>query len=124
MEKRNKYAMSQLIKEVGKCELCGSKRGLEVHHIIPISFGGDDVDENKIVVCCGCHAKLTPRRLLTTKGIKRAKENNVKIDALNYCIDVFYGTLNSMVENFDIPDFADVCDAFDNAIQEALKLEE
>lgn len=59
------------ISEIGRCELCGSKRGLELHHIIPRSIGGEDNDENLILVCYGCHAKLTPRSLLTKMGMNR-----------------------------------------------------
>lgn len=28
------------IENIGKCELCGGKRGLELHHCIPQSLGG------------------------------------------------------------------------------------
>lgn len=66
----------KLIEEVGKCELCGSKRNLEVHHIIPrcAKFPGLDInlddEDNLIVVCGACHSRLTPRRMLTKYGIQ------------------------------------------------------
>ncbi len=60
------------MEEIGRCELCASRMGLELHHIIPASFGGPDEDDNLILVCRGCHAKLTPRSILAKAGIKRA----------------------------------------------------
>jgi 5-methylcytosine-specific restriction endonuclease McrA len=74
---RNTYAYNWLKNEIGKCELCGSRLGLEVHHIIPkvCEIGGVDLeqDDNLIVVCAVCHTKLTPRALLTKYGICKLK---------------------------------------------------
>ena len=53
-----------------RCELCGSPKKLELHHIIPIVYGGPDIIDNWIAICYGCHAKLTPRNLLISKGIE------------------------------------------------------
>lgn len=68
---------SRLIDEVGnRCELCGSKRNVEVHHIIPKICGINGIDlecdDNLIVVCSTCHGKLTPRSILTKWGIKKS----------------------------------------------------
>lgn len=68
----------KLIEDVGgRCELCGSRRNIEVHHIIPrclateiIGFNINDED-NLIVVCGSCHSKLTPRRMLSKYGIAK-----------------------------------------------------
>lgn len=61
-------------KEIDKCELCGSKRNLEVHHIIPMVCANKNIDldvsDNWICICSACHSKLTPRSLLTKYGIK------------------------------------------------------
>lgn len=72
------------VKSIGKCELCGSKRNLELHHIIPMVCQHDheidlDVEDNWIVLCGSCHAKLTPKKMLTKYGISNCKENNKKI---------------------------------------------
>jgi len=56
------------LKEFSRCELCGSPKSLELHHIIPTSFGGPDVVDNWIAICHGCHAKLTPKSILVKKG--------------------------------------------------------
>jgi 5-methylcytosine-specific restriction protein A len=48
----------------GKCQLCGSDAPffddfglpfLEVHHIIPLAEGGDDVVANAVALCPNCH---------------------------------------------------------------------
>ena len=58
------------LKEISRCELCGSPKALELHHIIPTAFGGPDVKDNWIAICSGCHGKLTPRGLLISMGMK------------------------------------------------------
>ena len=73
-------AMTRVVEEAGRCELCGSRRGLEAHHIIPVVCGGDDREENLICVCQCCHARLTPRNLLTSLGLKKLKAKNEKRD--------------------------------------------
>lgn len=45
-----------------KCQWCGQKGPhvkLEVHHIIPVSQGGDDNVRNLITLCVECHKKET-----------------------------------------------------------------
>ena len=73
-----------LLQEIGKCELCGSKRNLEVHHIVPRVCGinGVDIDDtdNLIVLCGACHAHLTPKSYLTKYGLhKRMNRNNASV---------------------------------------------
>jgi len=41
-----------------RCQSCGSRLGLEVHHITPRSKLGDDVEENLITLCWECHRKI------------------------------------------------------------------
>lgn len=58
-----------------ECRLCGSRTGLERHHLVPRSQRGDDVDEN-IVPLCGpwapsCHRRVTenePEALALLRG--------------------------------------------------------
>ena len=41
-----------------QCSICGAGNiPLEDHHIIPLSRGGTDDPQNKIMVCIGCHGK-------------------------------------------------------------------
>ena len=75
-----------IIEEAGRCELCGSKRSLEVHHIIPVSCGGDNSRDNLLCVCRRCHATLTPHSLLTKIGLDKAKYGsmNKKLKVMIY----------------------------------------
>jgi 5-methylcytosine-specific restriction endonuclease McrA len=38
-----------------RCQRCGGKRNLDVHHVRPRSQGGFDVADNLIVLCRSCH---------------------------------------------------------------------
>src|SRR6266481_5447322 len=40
-----------------RCQECGSTENLEVHHMKPRSRLGDDVIDNLITLCAGCHGK-------------------------------------------------------------------
>lgn len=44
-----------------KCAQCGSEKALSIDHIIPVSRGGNSVDENLQVLClsCNCRKKNT-----------------------------------------------------------------
>ena len=101
---RNKSLAKEMLKDIHECELCGSKRSLEVHHIIPLSAssGGLDLDvkENMLVVCCKCHALLTPRNLLIKLGI-----NNKR----NKLYD-FYNILRKHENDIDVEGVLDVVD--------------
>ncbi|HEV2477637.1 MAG TPA: HNH endonuclease signature motif containing protein, partial [Candidatus Dormibacteraeota bacterium] len=47
----------------GCCEICGAtgqERQLQVHHRLPVLRGGDDSDENLLVLCFACHHHLQP----------------------------------------------------------------
>lgn len=79
---RSPGVTEKYVKKYGikRCELCGSKKVLEAHHIIPVVCGGSDNDENLIAICSACHSKLTPRSELTKYGIQLAiKRNNILI---------------------------------------------
>ena len=40
------------------CGCCGNEENLELHHIIPISLGGNDDYYNLIYLCFNCHKKM------------------------------------------------------------------
>lgn len=79
------------IDEIGRCELCGSRKNLQLHHIIPLvcePLGWEnvlkkpvqlDIEDNWIVVCSSCHSKLTPKNLLTKYGLNKKKRNNINL---------------------------------------------
>lgn len=80
------------IEDVGHCELCGSKKSLELHHIIPMVCEPPehlnvlkhpinlDTEDNWICVCGSCHAKLTPKNLLVKYGMNNSKLQNNAIE--------------------------------------------
>jgi 5-methylcytosine-specific restriction endonuclease McrA len=41
-----------------RCQCCGSRAGLEVHHITPRSQLGHDAEENLITLCWNCHRRI------------------------------------------------------------------
>ena len=41
-----------------RCQQCGSRTNLQVHHIQPRSQSGDDAEENLITVCSECHDQI------------------------------------------------------------------
>lgn len=69
MYRRQTATMREVMSEHERCELCGSSRSLEAHHIIPLALGGTDEKENILCVCKKCHALLTPNSLLTRMGL-------------------------------------------------------
>ena len=40
------------------CRACGSKHGLDVHHVVMRSLGGSDEAENLIALCRDCHQSV------------------------------------------------------------------
>ena len=60
------------------CELCGRKRKLELHHIVPLTCGGPDIEENWVAICVNCHSRLTPRSILQRIGIDACKGSDRK----------------------------------------------
>ncbi len=101
--------MARIIKEAGRCELCGSQRGLEAHHIIPVVCGGEDSVDNLICVCSACHAKLTPKSLLTKIGMRNVEQSNARC---NFKIEL-YELIQKKEEEYGAADTALIFDAID-----------
>ena len=64
-----------------KCINCG-KSPCELHHVVPLSLGGNDIDTNKVPLCSKCHTIIhgtnpirrgTHWRELQKAGIERAR---------------------------------------------------
>lgn len=77
--------------QVCGCELCGRKYMLELHHIIPVSLGGEDTEENLILLCPACHSRLTPRSALTKLGLRKFDIHDY---IFNYLHRKIYQTIN------------------------------
>ena len=52
-----------LARDGWRCQSCGSTRNLQVHHLRARSKLGDDVLQNLISLCAGCHARQHKNRL-------------------------------------------------------------
>lgn len=79
-KRRNEYAnyiQQGKINREKICACCGSKKNIELHHIIPISLGGKDVYYNLVYLCHSCHVLM--HRMLEEKfGEKWIDEENKK----------------------------------------------
>lgn len=59
-----------------RCQICGDSTSLSVHHIIPLSSGGDSSFENLRVLCQVCHQKAHGRR---DPGRKKKRKFRIRI---------------------------------------------
>lgn len=46
-----------ILRDGNKCRKCNREDGLEVHHIVAVSDGGDNEMDNLITLCSGCHTE-------------------------------------------------------------------
>jgi len=44
-----------MARDGGKCRCCGSRKRLELHHIVPRVDGGESTARNLITLCRACH---------------------------------------------------------------------
>lgn len=105
----------ELLEKYKVCEFCGDDRGLEVHHSIPLSVGGDDSRDN-LIVCCGkCHAILHRgnRSILTKIGLKRVMKEQ-KDRERRLFQPQFYKYFNELTTQGERPTFLDACDYIDD----------
>lgn len=47
--------LSKKLRKEQICSRCGTETDLALHHIIPARFGGENVEENTLVLCRRCH---------------------------------------------------------------------
>lgn len=52
-----------LVRDDFACQLCGTRRNLQVHHVCFRSQGGTDSPDNLVTVCQGCHAAIHAGRI-------------------------------------------------------------
>ena len=55
-----------------RCGQCGSEENLEWHHMIPISIGGETVEENMVCLCARCHRMVNAYH--ARLGLKKVSE--------------------------------------------------
>ncbi|WP_449573269.1 HNH endonuclease [Methanospirillum sp.] len=54
-----------------RCQICGEQKDLSVHHIIPLSMGGDSTTGNLRVLCHTCHQRVHGKRVVRDRTKKR-----------------------------------------------------
>lgn len=70
------------------CVMCGELEGIEQHHVVPVSLGGLDVDENKLSLCGICHGIHHSMRRdanhssLVKKALQRKKANGSRVGSI------------------------------------------
>lgn len=63
------------------CSCCG-RQATQIHHILPLSLGGDNRESNLVALCDECHNKIHGRKHslkmseLTKQGKEKAKQAN------------------------------------------------
>jgi len=67
-----------LLRDGFRCQECGFKYKLEVHHIIPRSQGGSNDPSNLITLCKKCHDKHHPDRHPRQKIHRKSKRRKHK----------------------------------------------
>jgi len=72
-----------------QCEVCGNTQNLEIHHKVPLCFGGSNKRANLQVLCKTCHEKSPEDipdsvSLDLTKMLKDSLEKEYDTDILCY----------------------------------------
>lgn len=47
-----------------RCQVCHQRRQLDLHHLVPVSRGGDHGADNLICLCRPCHLRVHRQRQL------------------------------------------------------------
>lgn len=86
--RRRKITKGKIIKlKKVRCELCGRRRKLVLHHLIPIHMGGEHVKENLIAICKECHSSQLLhggiwKSYAILTAVRRYKEKHKRIEIL------------------------------------------
>ena len=85
MNQERRYLTNKDKEEIGlKCANCSAIKDLEYHHIVPLIFGGNDINTNIVCLCNKCHrlihydsnGKINHSEAIK-KGIQQAREKGV-----------------------------------------------
>ena len=79
-----------LVDAMHRCCLCPEHHDVtDLHHIVPISEGGPNTEDNLMVICPTCHAKIHRfRRSHTLDQLRMYKERWVRLCGLGLPLDV------------------------------------
>lgn len=91
----NRLARKQerLTKIGTKCCNCGSTNNLQYHHIIPLAFGGNDIDSNLCCLCEDCHGLIHGMEFnnhseLIKRGQAKAKDEGKNIGQIGNILTI------------------------------------
>lgn len=69
-----------------KCCNCGSIESLQYHHIVPLTFGGNNIPSNICCLCYKCHSLIHFGKVkninhseATKAGLQRARERGTRL---------------------------------------------
>lgn len=72
-----------LVESRNTCNLCWEKKDIQIHHIRPIEQGGDNSEDNLIILCLDCHSKVHTKRNLarsyTEETLRLYKEKWIEL---------------------------------------------
>ena len=69
---------------MNRCINCG-KEASELHHVVPLALGGNDIDSNKVWLCIDCHNKIHKRGIgMGQLAAQSPKFKNAHTNTFNY----------------------------------------
>ena len=79
-----------LVDAMHRCCLCPEHHDVtDLHHVVPISEGGPNTEDNLMVICPTCHAKIHRfRSSYTVDQLRMYKERWVRLCGLGLPLDV------------------------------------
>jgi 5-methylcytosine-specific restriction endonuclease McrA len=80
------------------CQICGSRKNLEAHHLVPRSRGGSNVVENGITLCKECHKAVHEGKIRITANVLSGKAPSVVQQGKLW----LYGKLKEQFEKVEI----------------------
>lgn len=63
----NKIDIKKIMRKYNRCVYCGSNENLTLEHIIPVSKGGTNIEENLTMACNSCNCSKCDKDLLEWK---------------------------------------------------------
>lgn len=70
-----------------RCEVCGSYKQIQVHHLTYENFGGNEEPNDLVILCSDCHQKEHGLKRLDARdrrriGLKKSRKNRKKVKSL------------------------------------------
>ena len=71
------------------CVNCGSTENIEMHHIVPLSEGGNNVESNIVMLCRACHYSAHGARIGRHTGQRKGRSRVQRPDGVEKIIEKF-----------------------------------